>query len=145
MSDVILVHLGDLHFGHDVDLAQVAAIEKFVSELRPDAVCLTGDVTTRARHGELQVRSILDVGCGTGALAAAAVRRWPGVRVTGVDASGGMLAVAARELGALPHAGVFRRGDAEAVAAWVLARKVSPAFIPPEALAVGPGASGGDI
>jgi 3',5'-cyclic AMP phosphodiesterase CpdA len=54
VSDVILVHLGDLHFGHDVDLAQVAAIEKFVSELRPDAVCLTGDVTTRARHGELQ-------------------------------------------------------------------------------------------
>lgn len=44
---------------------------------------------------------ILDVGCGTGALAAAAVLRWPGVRVTGVDASAGMLAVATRELGVL--------------------------------------------
>lgn len=54
MSDVILVHVADLHFGRDADLAQVAAIEKFVSELRPDVVCLTGDLTQRARHGELQ-------------------------------------------------------------------------------------------
>jgi SAM-dependent methyltransferase len=45
---------------------------------------------------------ILDVGCGTGALAAAIVRRWPGVTVTGVDLSSGMLAVADRELGVLP-------------------------------------------
>ena len=44
---------------------------------------------------------VLDIGCGTGALAAAAVRRWRDVRVTGVDASVGMLAVAARELGTL--------------------------------------------
>lgn len=54
MSDVILVHLADLHFGRDVDLDQVAAIEKFVGELRPDVVCITGDLTQRARHGELQ-------------------------------------------------------------------------------------------
>jgi ubiquinone/menaquinone biosynthesis C-methylase UbiE len=47
---------------------------------------------------------ILDVGCGTAALAAAAVERWPGVRVTGVDASAGMLAVATRELGGLADA-----------------------------------------
>ena len=54
MSDVILVHLADLHFGRDVDLDQIAAIEQFVSELRPDVVCITGDLTQRARHGELQ-------------------------------------------------------------------------------------------
>ena len=54
MSDAILVHVGDLHFGRDADLAQVAALEKFVSELRPDAVCITGDLTQRSRHGELQ-------------------------------------------------------------------------------------------
>jgi ubiquinone/menaquinone biosynthesis C-methylase UbiE len=47
---------------------------------------------------------ILDVGCGTGALAGAAVARWPGVRVTGVDASAGMLQVADRELEPLPPA-----------------------------------------
>jgi len=54
VSDVILVHVADLHFGRDADLVQVAAIEQFVSELRPDAVCITGDLTQRARHGELQ-------------------------------------------------------------------------------------------
>ena len=54
MSDAILVHIADLHFGKDVDLDQVQALEKFVSELRPDAVCITGDLTQRCRHGELQ-------------------------------------------------------------------------------------------
>ncbi|HEU4568965.1 MAG TPA: metallophosphoesterase [Gemmatimonadales bacterium] len=54
MSDVTLVHLADLHFGRDADLAQVAAIEGVVAELRPDAVAVTGDLTQRARHGEFQ-------------------------------------------------------------------------------------------
>jgi SAM-dependent methyltransferase len=44
---------------------------------------------------------LLDVGCGTGALAAGAVTRWPGVAVDAVDASTGMLAVAERERAAL--------------------------------------------
>jgi ubiquinone/menaquinone biosynthesis C-methylase UbiE len=47
---------------------------------------------------------ILDIGCGTGALAAAAVARWPQVRITGVDPSSGMLLVADRELEPLPAA-----------------------------------------
>jgi ubiquinone/menaquinone biosynthesis C-methylase UbiE len=37
---------------------------------------------------------LLDVGTGTGTLAIAALERWPGVRVTGIDPSGGMLEVA---------------------------------------------------
>lgn len=45
---------------------------------------------------------ILDLGCGTGAFAAAAVSRWPTAQVTGVDVSAGMLEVADRELAALP-------------------------------------------
>ena len=39
---------------------------------------------------------LLDVGCGTGAFAAAAVRRWPDIEVDGIDASAGMLAIAER-------------------------------------------------
>jgi SAM-dependent methyltransferase len=47
---------------------------------------------------------LLDVGTGTGTLAIAALERWPGLEVTGVDPSGGMLELAraaARER--LPH------------------------------------------
>jgi ubiquinone/menaquinone biosynthesis C-methylase UbiE len=65
---------------------------------RPATLALLDEIGPAVADGATR---ILDVGCGTGALAAAAVDRWPGVRVTGVDASAGMLAVAARELGAL--------------------------------------------
>ena len=37
---------------------------------------------------------LLDVGTGTGTLAIAALERWPSIRVTGIDPSGGMLEVA---------------------------------------------------
>ncbi len=46
--------------------------------------------------------SMLDVGCGTGAFAAAAVRRWPAMVVDAVDGSTGMLAVAEREQATIP-------------------------------------------
>ncbi len=51
-------------------------------------------------------RRLLDVGCGTGAMALAAAERWPSVAVNGVDASTGMLAIARRELEA--HRGPVR-------------------------------------
>jgi ubiquinone/menaquinone biosynthesis C-methylase UbiE len=41
--------------------------------------------------------SILDVGTGTGTLAIAALRRWPGVRVTAIDVSAGMVGMAGAE------------------------------------------------
>ena len=40
------------------------------------------------------VGRVLDVGSGAGLLAIEAVRRWPGVKVTGLDGSAEMLAVA---------------------------------------------------
>jgi SAM-dependent methyltransferase len=40
---------------------------------------------------------VLDLGCGTGNSLFEAARRWPGARLTGLDASVGMLAVARRE------------------------------------------------
>lgn len=47
---------------------------------------------------------LVDVGCGTGAMVAAAARRWPGVELDGVDVSAGMLQVAGRTVDALPVA-----------------------------------------
>ena len=54
MTGATLVHLGDLHFGARVDLDQIAALERQIPELAPDAVISSGDLTQRARHGELQ-------------------------------------------------------------------------------------------
>lgn len=54
MTPVTLAHLSDIHFGRDVDLEQVAVLERLIADLRPDAVVLAGDLTQRARHGELQ-------------------------------------------------------------------------------------------
>jgi SAM-dependent methyltransferase len=45
----------------------------------------------------MSVRDVLDVGTGTGTLAIAAVRRWPQVRVTAIDASSGMIDAAGAE------------------------------------------------
>jgi 3',5'-cyclic AMP phosphodiesterase CpdA len=52
---VTIVHLSDLHFGRDVSLTQVEAIEAQLPSLKPDAIVLSGDLTQRARHGELQM------------------------------------------------------------------------------------------
>jgi SAM-dependent methyltransferase len=46
--------------------------------------------------GDRHDAQLLDVGSGTGTLAHAALRRWPRVRVTAIDPSAGMLAVARR-------------------------------------------------
>jgi 3',5'-cyclic AMP phosphodiesterase CpdA len=51
--------LSDIHFGRDVRLDQVAAFEAAVPAMRPDAIILAGDLTQRARHGELQMARAL--------------------------------------------------------------------------------------
>jgi 3',5'-cyclic AMP phosphodiesterase CpdA len=54
VTGVTLVHLSDLHFGRDADLAQIRAIAALMPSLAPDAICVSGDLTQRARHGEFQ-------------------------------------------------------------------------------------------
>lgn len=51
---ITLFHIADLHFGRDVDLDQIAALEALITERRPTAVVIAGDVTQRSRHGEYQ-------------------------------------------------------------------------------------------
>ena len=54
MTRLTLVHLSDLHFGRHVDLEQIAALDRFIGEVVPDAVLISGDLSQRARHGEFQ-------------------------------------------------------------------------------------------
>jgi 3',5'-cyclic AMP phosphodiesterase CpdA len=54
VTAVKLVHLSDLHFGRDADIAQIRAIAALMPSLEPDVICVSGDLTQRARHGEFQ-------------------------------------------------------------------------------------------
>lgn len=53
--------------------------------------------------------SLLDVGSGTGTLAVGALERWPHLRVTGIDPSGGMLEEAGRTAASRLEPAVARR------------------------------------
>ena len=46
-----LVHLSDLHFGR-IDPAILAPLVKFIGEVKPDMVAVSGDLTQRARTAE---------------------------------------------------------------------------------------------
>jgi 3',5'-cyclic AMP phosphodiesterase CpdA len=46
-----LVHLSDLHFGR-IDPAILAPLIKFIGEMKPDLVAISGDLTQRARTAE---------------------------------------------------------------------------------------------
>jgi SAM-dependent methyltransferase len=66
---------------------------------RPGTLGLLDEVEPDVAAG---ARRLLDVGCGTGTMAVDAVRRWPDVELDAVDASAGMLGIAAREADRLP-------------------------------------------
>ncbi len=61
------------------------------------------------RVGAEAPRTVVDLGCGEGALTASLAQRWPGARVTGVDSSTTMLAAAAAH--AVPGRVKFAVGD----------------------------------
>ena len=43
-----------MHFGRDADLLQVGVLESLIPTLAPTAIVVSGDLTHRSRHGELQ-------------------------------------------------------------------------------------------
>ncbi|MBA2627866.1 MAG: metallophosphoesterase [Gemmatimonadales bacterium] len=51
-QEVSIVHISDVHFGVDADLAQLEHIEEYLPTMRVDAIALSGDLSQRARHGE---------------------------------------------------------------------------------------------
>jgi len=55
VRSLTIAHVSDLHFGRDVSLTQVEALEAQLPGLKPDAIVLSGDVSQRARHGEFQM------------------------------------------------------------------------------------------
>jgi trans-aconitate 2-methyltransferase len=65
------------------------------------------DLLTRV--GAREPRTVVDLGCGEGALTASLAQRWPGARVTGVDSSPEMLAAAAAH--AVPGRVAFAPAD----------------------------------
>jgi 3',5'-cyclic AMP phosphodiesterase CpdA len=54
VSDVVVAHISDLHFGGRADLPQLAVLAKFLPPLGPRAIVVSGDITQRGRHGEFQ-------------------------------------------------------------------------------------------
>ena len=62
--------------------------------IAPAAVTVLDEIGDAVAAGATR---LLDVGTGNGTLAIAAIRRWPEVRVTALDASSGMIAKAAAE------------------------------------------------
>lgn len=54
MSDVVVAHVSDLHFGGRADVPQLAVLAQFLPTLRPRVIVISGDISQRARHGEFQ-------------------------------------------------------------------------------------------
>jgi 3',5'-cyclic AMP phosphodiesterase CpdA len=61
VNGVVIAHISDIHFGGRADFAQLAVLERFLPALSPAVIVVSGDLTQRCRHGELQAaRRYLD-------------------------------------------------------------------------------------
>lgn len=78
------------------DRVAAGYLEWWAPVLEPRAIQLLDRLDGVVVGGGGSVR-LLDIGTGTGTLARAAVRRWPGVEVVGIDVSSGMAEVAEGE------------------------------------------------
>jgi 3',5'-cyclic AMP phosphodiesterase CpdA len=54
VTEAVIAHISDLHFGVRVDLRQLHVLERFLPTLALSAIVVSGDLTQRARHGEFQ-------------------------------------------------------------------------------------------
>ena len=90
------------HFGH---------IAPRYDELRLPEEVLTPEVETLVKAGDLQGSKVLDIGCGTGRILSALVRRYQ-IEGWGVEASPAMLEVARTQV---PSTVVLRPATAEAL------------------------------
>ncbi|MFN8652269.1 MAG: metallophosphoesterase [Gemmatimonadales bacterium] len=54
MSDAVVAHISDIHFGGRADPPLLAALATFLPSLAPRAIVVSGDISQRARHGEFQ-------------------------------------------------------------------------------------------
>src|SRR5215472_9693931 len=85
MAKGVAAHLG-------IDLAEYdARIRTFIPDYE-EMLCIAAAVVPR------RARTIVDLGIGTGALAARCLRRAPRARLVGIDEDPGMLATAARRI-----------------------------------------------
>jgi 3',5'-cyclic AMP phosphodiesterase CpdA len=50
---VRLVHLSDIHFGAE-DIEALAAVEQFISHLKPDGIVIAGDITQTGKRSEFE-------------------------------------------------------------------------------------------
>src|SRR5690242_19207026 len=74
--------------------ARIRSLIPLYDELIPEAARALG-------HAARPVRTIVDLGIGTGALARACLERTPGARVWGIDADAEMMAITRARLGRL--------------------------------------------
>ncbi len=54
MSEVVVAHISDIHFGGRADPPQLVALADALPTLSPRVIVVSGDLTQRSRHGEFQ-------------------------------------------------------------------------------------------
>jgi 3',5'-cyclic AMP phosphodiesterase CpdA len=59
VSEVVIAHIGDIHFGGRADPPQLAALADVLPTLSPRVIVVSGDLTQRSRHGEFQAAQCL--------------------------------------------------------------------------------------